>query len=108
MSQSPLLSVSDLTAAYQTHVGEVRALAGVSFEVAAGEALALVGESGSGKSTAALAIMGLLGPEARLSGSISFKGDDLARLGAAKLRKTRGRDISIVFQDPFTSLNPSL
>src|SRR5690242_12370526 len=108
MSAGPLLSVSKLTVAYQTRAGQVRALDGVSFDVVAGVALALVGESGSGKSTAALAIMGLLGPEARISGSISFKGGDLTKLPAEKLRKIRGRDISIVFQDPFTTLNPSL
>src|SRR5690242_9009231 len=108
MSAGPLLSVSKLTVAYQTRAGQVRALDGVSFDVVAGVALALVGESGSGKSTAALAIMGLLGPEARISGSVSFKGRDLPQLPADELRKIRGRDISIVFQDPFTTLNPSL
>jgi peptide/nickel transport system ATP-binding protein len=108
MSDGPLLSVSNLTVAYRTRAGQVRALDGVSFDVVAGEALALVGESGSGKSSAALAIMGLLGPEARIYGGVSFNGRDLTHLPSDELRKIRGRDISIVFQDPFTTLNPSL
>ncbi len=108
MSQSALLSVSNLTVAYETRKGRLKALDGVSFSVSTGETLALVGESGSGKSTIALATMGLLGPEAAISGSISFEGRDLAGLSAEDRRKVRGRDISVVFQDPFTSLNPSL
>ena len=108
MTSSALLSVNDLTVAYETRNGRLKALDDISFSVSTGEALALVGESGSGKSTIALATMGLLGPEAAISGSISFEGRDLARLPAEERRQIRGRDISVVFQDPFTSLNPSL
>jgi len=108
MRQADLLSVSNLTVAYETRKGRLKALDGIDLSVSTGEALALVGESGSGKSTIALATMGLLGPEAAISGTISFKGRDLALLAAEERRKIRGRDISVVFQDPFTSLNPSL
>ena len=80
MSSSALLSVSDLTVAYETRNGRLKALDDISFSVSTGEALALVGESGSGKSTIALATMGLLGPEAGISGGISFEGRDLAQL----------------------------
>ena len=108
MSQPALLSVSNLTVAYETRRGGLKALDGVNFTVATGDCLALVGESGSGKSTIALATMGLLGPEAAISGDISFEGRDLSRLSSEERRKIRGRDLSVVFQDPFTSLNPSL
>jgi peptide/nickel transport system ATP-binding protein len=104
MSAAPLLRVSDLGVAY----GRLRALDGVDFEVQGGEALAIVGESGSGKSTAALAVMGLLGPEATVTGTVAYKGRDLAGMTVDERRDLRGRAISIVFQDPFTSLNPSL
>jgi peptide/nickel transport system ATP-binding protein len=108
MSESALLSVSDLTVAYETRTGRLKALDDVSFGVSSGEALALVGESGSGKSTIALATMGLLGAEARIAGRIAFEGRDLASLPPEERRQIRGRDISVVFQDPFTSLNPGL
>ena len=108
MNQSALLSVSDLTVSYETRKGRLKALDDIDFSISTGEALALVGESGSGKSTIALAIMGLLGPEAAISGSILFEGRNLALLPAEERREIRGRDISVVFQDPFTSLNPSL
>ncbi|MFI5015777.1 MAG: ABC transporter ATP-binding protein, partial [Hyphomicrobiales bacterium] len=109
MSAAPLLDVEALSVRYATADGEVAALSDVSFRVERGEALAIVGESGSGKSTVALAILGLLGPEATIgSGRILFSGRDLARLPASELRRLRGDRLSIVFQDPFASLNPSL
>lgn len=103
-----LFTVTDLTVEYATHSGPLRALDRVSFAVGAGETLALVGESGSGKSTAALAALGLLGPEAAVSGRVSVEGRDLFALSEQERRALRGRVVSIVFQDPFTSLNPAL
>ena len=108
MSEPALLRVNNLTVAYETRAGRLKALDDVSFDVLSGQALALVGESGSGKSTIALAVVGLLGAEAGMSGSIAFQGRNLAALAAEQRRQIRGRDISVVFQDPFTSLNPGL
>jgi peptide/nickel transport system ATP-binding protein len=108
MTKPPLFEVADLTVSYETQRGRLKALDAISFSINRGEAVALVGESGSGKSTIALATTGLLGPEASVSGTISFAGNDLSHLSAEERRKARGRNISVVFQDPFTSLNPSL
>jgi peptide/nickel transport system ATP-binding protein len=105
---APLLGIDALTVSYATQGGPLIALDHMSIGVEAGETLALVGESGSGKSTVALAVMGLLGPEASASGSIQLEGRDIARLDSAERQALRGRVVSIVFQDPFTSLNPSL
>ena len=104
----PLLAVDGLGLTYATPRGSLDALRDVRFSIEAGEALALVGESGSGKSTIALAVMGLLGAEAHRAGSIRLKGQDLASLGEADRRALRGPTMGMVFQDPFTSLNPSL
>ena len=88
---------------------EVKAVNGVSFSMAAGESLALVGESGSGKSMTALSILGLVPKPGRVtSGEAIFRGRDLLTLPAPELRKVRGREIGMVFQDPTTSLNPVL
>lgn len=103
-----LFTVTDLTVEYATQSGPLKALDHVSFSVQAGETLALVGESGSGKSTVALAALGLLGPEAAVSGSIAVQGRYLSMLSEYERRALRGRVVSIVFQDPFTSLNPAL
>jgi peptide/nickel transport system ATP-binding protein len=106
---SPVLEVRSLTVSYVARGARVSALRDVSFSITTGETLALVGESGSGKSTMSLAIMGLLAPEATVhGGSILFKGRDLHQLTAAQRQALRGDQSSIVFQDPFTSLNPSL
>jgi oligopeptide/dipeptide ABC transporter ATP-binding protein len=102
-----VLKLSDLAVEYRSTRGIVSAVSGVSLAVAAAEILALVGESGCGKSTIALAIMGLLPPGARISGSIRFEGTDLLRLGDEAYRRLRGDRISMVFQDPLTSLDPS-
>jgi microcin C transport system ATP-binding protein len=107
-SATPLLSVRDLSVAFGQGSREMLAVDRVSFEIKKGETLALVGESGSGKSVTALSIMKLLPyPSARHpSGSILFKGQDLMRLSEREIRRHRGCDITIVFQEPMTSLNP--
>jgi peptide/nickel transport system ATP-binding protein len=109
MSGDPLLRVESLSVSYASPDGDVPALRDVSFAVAKGEALALVGESGSGKSTVALAILGLFGPEAIITGGrILYGGDDLARLSRDALSRLRGNRMSMVFQDPFGTLNPAM
>jgi oligopeptide/dipeptide ABC transporter ATP-binding protein len=108
-ASAPLLVVRDLTVTFPGRRSTIRAVNGVSFELAPGEALGVVGESGSGKSVSAAALLGLLGPMARItSGSALFEGVDLLRLRRRKLRRIRGRRIGIVFQDPLNSLNPVL
>ncbi len=104
-----MLTVEDLTIRYRTPGGEIEALTSVSFNVARGSTLALVGESGSGKSTVALAAMGILPAEARIaSGRILFAGQDLMALSTEQRRDIRGARMGLVFQDPFSVLNPSL
>jgi peptide/nickel transport system ATP-binding protein len=106
---SPVLEVRGLTVSYSTARGDLRALRDVSLAVRAGETLALVGESGSGKSTVALAVMGLLGREATSQAdAVRFRDQDLVRLSAEARRRLRGNRMAMVFQDPFSSLNPSL
>jgi peptide/nickel transport system ATP-binding protein len=106
----PLLAVQDLTVHFETSRGTVRAVEGLNYEVRAGEIVAIVGESGSGKSVSALTIMRLLAPEtSRIrSGRILFAGRDLLRLADEEMRRIRGRDIAMIFQEPMTSLNPTL
>jgi oligopeptide transport system ATP-binding protein len=102
-----LLDVRDLHVSFFTHVGEVRAVRGVDFHVRAGEAVGIVGESGSGKSVTSLAVMRLLPRPGRItSGRVSFRGEDLLGKSPAQMRAIRGAEISMVFQDPMTSLNP--
>jgi len=105
-----LLEVKDLSVEFATDEGIVRAVDHVSFSLAEGEVLGIVGESGSGKSVTNLALMGLLPrPPARItSGEIFFNRRDLLKLSEKRLRALRGKDISMIFQDPFTSLNPYL
>jgi len=105
-----LLQVHDLSVEFKTDDGLVRAVDHVSFELEKGEVLGVVGESGSGKSVTALTIMGLLPmPPARItSGQILFEGEDLLKKSEGQMRKIRGKEISMIFQDPFTALNPYL
>jgi peptide/nickel transport system ATP-binding protein len=102
-----LLDVRDLSVSFATRDGEVRAVDGVSFTLARGEVLALVGESGSGKSVCAMTLMGLTrGPNATIAGRAMFDGRDLVGASEAQLRRVRGAELAMVFQDPQSSLNP--
>src|SRR5947199_2134937 len=104
----PLLDVRDLSVAFHQPSGSSLAVDKISFQIRRGECLALVGESGSGKSVSALSILKLLPyPSAsHPSGSIRFKGRDLLTSSEREMREVRGSDISIIFQEPMTSLNP--
>jgi peptide/nickel transport system ATP-binding protein len=106
----PLLDVQDLHVQFDTSRGVVHAVDGISYSVRRGEVVAIVGESGCGKSVSSLAIMGLLSkPAGRVTaGRILFEGRDLLTLSAEEMREIRGRDISMIFQEPMTSLNPVL
>jgi peptide/nickel transport system ATP-binding protein/oligopeptide transport system ATP-binding protein len=104
----PLLRVEDLQVRFRSGGGEMRAVDGVSFDLAAGETLGIVGESGCGKSMTSLAIMRLVPePAGRIAGGrILFDGEDLATRSEAEMRRIRGGKISMIFQEPMTSLNP--
>ena len=106
----PLLAIEDLVVEFKTEDGIVHAVDGVSYELFPGEILGIVGESGSGKSVSTLALLGLIPmPPGRIvSGTAMFKGRDLLRLKKKELRKVRGNEVAMVFQDPMTSLNPVL
>jgi peptide/nickel transport system ATP-binding protein len=106
----PLLEIDDLRTWFFTRDGTVRAVDGVSFSVLPGETLAIVGESGCGKSVTALSVLRLIAsPPGRIvSGAIRFAGRNLLELSDAEMRKVRGNEISMIFQEPMTSLNPVL
>ena len=103
-----LLDVKDLSVAFKQGDKEILAVDRISFDIAKGETVAIVGESGSGKSVTALSVMKLLPyPAARHpSGSVHFKGQELLHLPEHEIRRVRGNDITIIFQEPMTSLNP--
>src|SRR6516164_7858092 len=105
-----LLEVRSLHTEFRTGAGLVRAVDGISYTVGQGETVAIVGESGSGKSVGALSILRLIpDPPGRITaGEILFDGRDLRTISEADMRKVRGRDIGMVFQEPMTSLNPVL
>lgn len=105
-----ILEVKDLNISFHTFAGEIKAIRGVNFELKKGETLAIVGESGSGKSVTTKAIMRLLPPgnSEIKQGEILFEGRDLAKLTDKQMQKIRGQDISMIFQDPMTSLNPTM
>jgi peptide/nickel transport system ATP-binding protein len=103
----PLLEVRDLKVSFRTEDGIVRAVDGVSFEVGQGETLGIVGESGSGKSVTMMSVIRLINdPNARFEGEVIYKGRDLMTLDQDQVREIRGAGISMIFQDPMTSLNP--
>src|ERR1700749_885143 len=107
MADEPLLSVEDLRISFKTDDGLVHAVDGVSFTVNPGEVVAVVGESGSGKSVTGMTLMGLTrGPNARIAGSAKLDGQELLTATNEALRKIRGNDIAMIFQDPISSLNP--
>ncbi|MGW9634038.1 ABC transporter ATP-binding protein [Nocardiopsis alba] len=107
MSRSPVVRVDDLRVTFPMMDGDVHAVKGLSFEVPAGGALGIVGESGSGKSVTSLALMGLhRGSRAQITGSIEVAGQDVVTATDKRLRRMRGNDIAMVFQDPMQSLHP--
>ena len=107
MEKQHLLSVQDLHTSFFTDSGEVHAVNGVSFNLDEGEILGIVGESGSGKSVTAYSIMQILASTGKVTGGrILYKGDDLTKWNEKKLSDFRGKCVSIIFQDPMTSLNP--
>ncbi|MEZ5182855.1 MAG: ABC transporter ATP-binding protein [Acidimicrobiales bacterium] len=105
----PVLVVEDLRVHFETDAGTVKAVDGMSFAIGAGETVALVGESGSGKSVTGMSLIGLLPkPVAHTTGSIRWKGQELVGASDDVIRKVRGREISMIFQDALTALNPVL
>ena len=106
-TSEPLLRVEDLHVSFATEEGVVKAVDGVSFDLAAGEVLAVVGESGSGKSVTAMTLLGLTrSSNAKFEGAAHYKGTELIEASEEQLRRVRGAEISMIFQDPMTSLNP--
>ncbi len=105
--QELLLSIKKLKTTFFTHVGQVQAVRGVDLDIRRGEAVGVVGESGCGKSVMSMSIIGLVAPPGKVvEGEILFHGQDLAKLSEKALRAIRGNKISMIFQDPMTSLNP--
>ena len=106
MTADPLLSLRDLTVRFRMQDGHSVAVDGVSLDLAPGEVLGIVGESGSGKSQILYALMGLLASNGTVGGQAFFQGQDLLTLSPRALDRVRGREMSMIFQDPMTSLNP--
>ena len=105
----PLLEIENLCLSYYTRAGEIPAVVDFSLTMEAGESVGLVGESGCGKSTVALGIMRYMGGNGGIvGGSIKFKGRDLAQITREELRRLRGAEISMIYQEPMAALNPSL
>ena len=103
-----LLAVEDLRVAFAVGGREIRAVDGVTYTVDAGQTLAIIGESGSGKTVSSRAIMGLLPRSATVSGSVRFDGAELLGLSEKAMRRHRGANVAMVFQDPSRSLNPTM
>src|SRR5882672_5697634 len=103
----PLLEINALTVSFETDDGIVHAVDGVSYSIEEGQSLGIVGESGSGKSVSSLTVMGLTrAKNARISGEILFQGRDLLQASDEDMRRIRGDDIAMIFQDPLSSLHP--
>jgi len=103
----PLLDVRDLRVSFRTRNGKVTAVDGISFQVGVGEVVGLVGESGSGKSVSMLSVLRLIdNPNCVVEGEVLFKGRDLLKMSDAEMRKIRGDEIAMIFQDPMTALTP--
>jgi peptide/nickel transport system ATP-binding protein len=103
---APLLQVSDLNVRFPTEDGSVHAVRGVDYTLRSGEVLGIVGESGSGKSVTSLAVMGLLPGNARVTGSVRYRGQELLGQKDRSMSRVRGKGVSMIFQDPMTSLDP--
>lgn len=109
MRRDPLLSIKELRTRFRTYEGVLTAVDGIDLEIYPGETLGVVGESGCGKSVTALSILRLLAtPPAEIRGEILFNGNDLLKMSLEKIREIRGNAISMIFQEPMTSLNPVL
>ena len=108
MSNTPLLQVKNLSTSFNVDAGEVRAVNGISFNLDRGRVLGIVGESGSGKSVTAYSIMRILVEPGKITGGeILFNGEDIVKYSKKQMREFRGKRVSIIFQDPMTSLNPT-
>ncbi|MGY5886078.1 ABC transporter ATP-binding protein [Modestobacter lacusdianchii] len=105
-ANAPLLQVSDLNVHFPTEDGAVHAVRGVDYALRSGEVLGIVGESGSGKSVTSLAVMGLLPASARVTGSVRYRGQELLGQSDRSMSRVRGKGVSMIFQDPMTSLDP--
>src|SRR6185436_9823172 len=106
-SSEPFLVVDDLTVAFPTADGLVRAVTELSYQVELGKTLGIVGESGSGKSVSSMAILGLHDPKrSRMSGSIRIDGSEILGMSEADMRVVRGNQAAMIFQDPLTALHP--
>ena len=109
MPEERVLDVKNLKIDFHTYAGEVKAIRNVSFHLNKGETLAIVGESGSGKSVTTRSIIGLLARNAQIEdGEIDFHGKNLLELSEKEMQKIRGNEISMIFQDPMTSLDPTM
>ena len=108
MMKETILSVKNLHVNFHTYAGEVKAIRDVNFDLKKGETLAIVGESGSGKSVTTRTLMGLSDKNAKVTGDITFKGRDMQTLKEEDWVKVRGNDIAMIFQDPMTSLDPTM
>ncbi|WP_170286278.1 ABC transporter ATP-binding protein [Bifidobacterium ramosum] len=105
-NEQPVISVRDLTVSFASEAGTVHAVRGMNFDLYRGRTLGIVGESGSGKSVTSMAIMGLLDKNAKVTGSITYHGDELLTKSDLEMSKIRGRGIAMVFQDPLSALTP--